>query len=93
MPQLQSLTLESPLELVAAGGVRMQLAVEAADGQGQRAFQVHSRAADAAEDVPWQRQASGVLEAQTESPADPAAEGLFPPPGAQALDVSDYMAG
>jgi len=53
----------------------MQLAVEAADGQGQRAFQVHSRAADASGRRAMAEQASGVLEAQTESPADPAAEG------------------
>ncbi|MDF3291314.1 type I polyketide synthase [Streptomyces silvisoli] len=58
---LEELTLEAPLVLPEHGGVRLRLAVGAADGTGRRPLALHSRAEDRAADESWTRHASGVL--------------------------------
>ncbi len=88
---VEELTIESPLVLPERGlpergGVRLQVAVEAAV-DGRRALTVHSRAEDAAPDERWTRHASGSLVAAPRNPA-PATDRPWPPEGAERMDVT-----
>ncbi|MHC5905837.1 SDR family NAD(P)-dependent oxidoreductase, partial [Streptomyces sp. S6] len=85
---LEELTLEVPLVLPEHGGVQVRLTVSAPDDEGRRTFVVFSRPESAPEDEAWSRHASGVLAVAAPEPLRDAA-GLWPPDGAQALDVAD----
>ncbi|MFD4688036.1 type I polyketide synthase, partial [Streptomyces sp. NPDC058461] len=80
------LTLESPLVLPDSGAVRLQLALGGPEDDGRRAFGVHSRPADAPQDAPWTRHASGLLAGEPAAPGESAPDarlsGAWPPPGA-----------
>ncbi|WP_049661150.1 polyketide synthase dehydratase domain-containing protein, partial [Kitasatospora sp. MY 5-36] len=88
--RLDELTLEAPLVLPERGGVRLQVLV-GAEQDGLRPLRIDSRPADAAEDEPWTRHASGTLAAATDAAADESAVDLtaWPPAGATPLDVTD----
>ncbi|MFE5586384.1 type I polyketide synthase [Kitasatospora sp. NPDC056531] len=79
-------TTVEPLELPETGAVQLRLHVATGDQDGQRAFSLHARAEDAADDE-WRRHLAGVL---TEAPAAPAAEpGAWPPAGAEPVDLEE----
>ncbi|MEU9292061.1 polyketide synthase dehydratase domain-containing protein, partial [Streptomyces sp. NPDC048275] len=80
---LDELTLEAPLVLPSGGGVQIQVAVGAPDGQGRRPVALHARADD---DAPWTRHAVGALGSGMGQARDLAA---WPPAGADAVDTSD----
>ncbi|WP_406312551.1 type I polyketide synthase [Streptosporangium sp. NBC_01639] len=84
---LDELTLETPLVLPASGGVALQVVVEAADEEERSLVEFYSRADDAPEDAPWVRHASGVL-ARRGEPVTVAAGQVWPPQGAQPVDVT-----
>ncbi|MEU6393703.1 type I polyketide synthase [Streptomyces sp. NPDC046939] len=84
--RVADLTLRTPLVLPENGAVRLQVAVGAADDNGDRTLTVHSRPADAS--GAWTRHAEGTL---SDNPADTASESLpaaWPPPGATEVPVS-----
>ncbi|MFE6337694.1 SDR family NAD(P)-dependent oxidoreductase [Streptomyces sp. NPDC057798] len=89
---LTELTLHAPLILPDRGAIHLQVVVGAPDESGDRAVTVHSRAEGAEPDAPWTWHAEGVLGAKT---VEPLATDLtaWPPPGADALDVSGFYAG
>nr|QOD94998.1 PldAIII [Streptomyces platensis] len=79
--RVAELTIESPLFLPERGGIQIQAAVGAPDDSGLRQLTVDSRHEDAPDDVPWTRNATGVL-----TPEDASAEfdfGVWPPPAAR----------
>ncbi|MQY15477.1 Acyl carrier protein [Streptomyces sp. RB5] len=88
--QLEELTLEAPLVLPATGGVALQIMVSAPDDSGRRGVQCHSRPADADDQEPWTRHATGVLAPDAPAPGEAHAElaGQWPPPGAEPVDVT-----
>ncbi|MFC3352361.1 SDR family NAD(P)-dependent oxidoreductase [Streptomyces echinoruber] len=88
-PHVGELTLNSPLEIPRDGAVQLQVAVDAPDGTGRRAFRVFARPADT--DLPWRRHAQGVL--APDAPPAPA-DGLtaWPPPGAEPVTPDDPYA-
>ncbi|MET7702255.1 SDR family NAD(P)-dependent oxidoreductase [Streptomyces sp. NPDC005485] len=80
---LDELTLHAPLVLPERGGVALQVALGAPDGQGARPLSIHSRADG--EDQPWTRHASGTLSAQ---PFDAGVDlTQWPPPGAEPIGL------
>ncbi len=88
------LILHEPLAIPEAGGVQLQVSVGEPDGDGRRAIAVHARADVSAEELPgrtWTCHASGALApASRPAPEDrttPSADGAWPPPGAEPLDV------
>ena len=94
-PTVGELTLHAPLLIPATGGRQLQVAVAEPDGGGAREIGIYSRA-DTAEQDPggeeWTLHATGTLTAPGDSP--PASTklerglgALWPPPGAEALDV------
>ncbi|MFJ9648379.1 SDR family NAD(P)-dependent oxidoreductase [Streptomyces sp. NPDC101206] len=93
---LEELTLEAPLVLPEPGALQLRVSVAAPDDTGRRTLQVHSRTETAADgdgpgqDEPWTRHATGVLGA-TDTPAAHPAAGpqVWPPAGAEQLDVAD----
>ncbi|MCP4915806.1 MAG: hypothetical protein GY913_02695, partial [Proteobacteria bacterium] len=88
---VSDLTLAAPLVLPERGAVRVQLHVEAPDGQAHRAVALYSRAEDAPEDGPWTAHATGMLSATDEeaSPSvDPRLQ-AWPPAGGEPLDLTD----
>ncbi|WP_425575843.1 type I polyketide synthase, partial [Streptomyces amakusaensis] len=80
---IEELTLAAPLVLPERGAVRLQLAVDAADGSGRREFSVFSR--PDGDDRPWTQHATGTLV----TGAGRTAEGLvvWPPAGAVEVDI------
>ncbi|MFB6441193.1 SDR family NAD(P)-dependent oxidoreductase [Streptomyces sp. NPDC056411] len=90
-PQVEDLTLVSPLTLPAPEAKDLQVVVGGDDG-GHRALTVHARRAGAAPEEPWTLHATGTLSAV--APVAPAAgEGqAWPPPGAEPLPVEDVYA-
>ncbi|MGH3238872.1 MAG: beta-ketoacyl synthase N-terminal-like domain-containing protein, partial [Spirillospora sp.] len=83
---LERLTLLAPLTIPESGGVDVQVAVGAVDEDGARPVSVYSRRADAPDDLPWTRNADGVLTTGGgPSTAPDLAE--WPPAVATAVDV------
>ncbi|MCP4921112.1 MAG: polyketide synthase, partial [Proteobacteria bacterium] len=88
---VSDLTLAAPLVLPERGAVRVQLHVEAPDGQGHRTVALYSRAEDAPEDGPWTAHATGMLSAP-ENEASPSADPrlqAWPPAGGEPLDLTE----
>ncbi|MFI2209524.1 type I polyketide synthase [Streptomyces sp. NPDC020141] len=95
--RVAELTLETPLRLAGSRAVRVQIAVAAPDGRGDRPFTVHA-APDTGEEEhrSWTRHASGLLggtPASVPEPggevAQPGEEVPWPPEGAVAESVAD----
>ncbi|WP_228122634.1 type I polyketide synthase [Saccharothrix syringae] len=92
---LDELTIEAPLLIPAAGAVALQILVEAPDEGGRRKITISARPDRDADDTPWTRHATGAVSAAQGAPTpDPLTE--WPPPGAEAVDVTgayDLFAG
>ncbi|WP_344646263.1 type I polyketide synthase, partial [Streptomyces fimbriatus] len=86
LPHLEELTLTAPLVLPADTGVALQAVVREADADGSRVLTVYSRPEHALPDEPWTTHASGRLTAT--APPPPAPLTAWPPPGAQAVEVT-----
>ncbi|MEW2556373.1 SDR family NAD(P)-dependent oxidoreductase, partial [Streptomyces zhihengii] len=86
-PVLEELVLQAPLVLPERGGVEVRVQVGAADdsGTGRRPVGIHSRAEDS--DV-WTRHAAGSVSAS--QPATAAGQAVWPPAGAEAVDVDGF---
>ncbi|MEV0416524.1 type I polyketide synthase, partial [Streptomyces sp. NPDC050448] len=86
---VEELTLEAPLVLPERGGVQLQLVVEAPVEPGRRPFGVYSRRQDALAEEPWTRHGAGVLAtgAQPEATQDFADLAVWPPQGAEPVDI------
>ncbi|MFE0486088.1 SDR family NAD(P)-dependent oxidoreductase, partial [Streptomyces tendae] len=90
---VEELTLEAPLVLPEHGGVQVQVAVGAAEDTGVRTVTVYSRRQDSVTaDLPWTRNATGVL-----APGAPQAEkpavAQWPPAGAVPVEVTGLYEG
>ncbi|MFJ3714175.1 type I polyketide synthase [Streptomyces sp. NPDC090053] len=86
--QVEELTLAAPLVLPADHAVQLQLAVGGPDGTGLRQLQLHARPDGGPADTPWTLHATGTLgTAQRAAAFDLTA---WPPPGAEAIDVSGF---
>ncbi|WP_460747897.1 SDR family NAD(P)-dependent oxidoreductase, partial [Micromonospora schwarzwaldensis] len=84
--RIRELTVATPLTLPAAGAVRVQVRVGAADDTGARPVTVHAQPDDDP-DAEWVRHADGVLEpAAAEEPTI----GAWPPAGASEVDVAGW---
>ncbi|MFF6888798.1 SDR family NAD(P)-dependent oxidoreductase [Streptomyces sp. NPDC012421] len=84
-PGVDELALQAPLVLDDATATDLQVTVGAPAADGRRSLAVHARPADGG--GPWTSHASGVL-APEEAPEPPAPLAAWPPPGAEAVDVS-----
>ncbi|WP_158263025.1 type I polyketide synthase [Amycolatopsis sp. CA-128772] len=85
---VEELTLGAPLAVRATGGVQLQVVVDEPGDDGRRGITVNARP-----DRPgtrWTRHAQGVLAPGTPEPAAPPA--VWPPAGAEALDVDAHYA-
>ncbi|MFI6154527.1 type I polyketide synthase [Kitasatospora sp. NPDC051170] len=87
LPVVASLDLEAPLLLPADGALLLQVALQQADGDGERAVRIHARSENGADGEPWTRHAAGVLAPGAAAQA-PAA-GSWPPPGARPVDAEE----
>ncbi|MFH8446747.1 type I polyketide synthase, partial [Streptomyces sp. NPDC018026] len=90
---VEELTLEAPLVLPEHGGVQVQVAVGAAEDTGVRTVTVYSRRQDSVTaDLPWTRNAAGVL-----APGAPQAEkpavAQWPPAGAVPVGLDGLYEG
>ena len=98
---IEELEVETPLVFPDAGAVQLRVSVGEPGADGRRELAIHSRAqaeADAAEAEPWMRHASGTLSGHAASGAAESAfaSGLWPPEGAEPLDIElvyDRLAG
>ncbi|WP_433335407.1 SDR family NAD(P)-dependent oxidoreductase [Spirillospora sp. CA-294931] len=86
-PVIEELTIEAPLMVPENGGVALQVLVGGPDDEGRRSVEVHSRPDDAPHDTAWTRHATGVLTADEQPPAAPAAP--WPPQRAERIDIAD----
>ncbi|KJK54899.1 type I polyketide synthase, partial [Saccharothrix sp. ST-888] len=84
---LEELTLEAPLVLPEKTPAQLQLRLGAADGAGRRTVSLHARGADAADDEPWTRHATGLLAEGGAAESFDLVE--WPPVGAEAVPVDE----
>ncbi|WP_072690196.1 type I polyketide synthase [Rhodococcus marinonascens] len=84
--RIEELAIEAPLMIPAEGEVAIQVSVLADSEAGRSTVAVHSRAADAPQEAPWTRHASGTLTAAAETDDSP--EQQWPPADATPIDVS-----
>ena len=85
---VDELTLRTPLILPETGGLRVQVAVGAADEDGRCEVRIHSRP-DADTDGTWLCHADGVLAPPRDHPSP---FGAWPPPGAEPVDADGFYA-
>ncbi|MFI0483480.1 SDR family NAD(P)-dependent oxidoreductase, partial [Actinomadura sp. 9N215] len=87
---VEELVLRAPLIVPETGSLQVQVAVDAAGPDGRRGVRVFSsQDPDAEPDREWSLHAEGVL--TPEAPADGTGlTGVWPPPGAQAVDVAGF---
>ncbi|MDC0773290.1 type I polyketide synthase [Streptomyces sp. HD] len=90
--RIEELTLHTPLVVPRTGAVVVQAHVDAADETGARTLSVYSRPDDATADTVWTRHASGVLVADSADSAE-GLTGVWPPEGAEAVDISGLYDG
>ncbi|MGK5533732.1 type I polyketide synthase, partial [Streptomyces sp. URMC 129] len=98
--RLEELTHQAPLVLPpdgsGSGGVAVQVSVGGPDASGRRTVGVWSRPDDALPDAAWSCHGTGVLAPATGESADgPGWDGadaftVWPPPGAVAVDLTDF---
>ncbi|WP_434095683.1 type I polyketide synthase, partial [Streptomyces humidus] len=88
-PQLEELTLRTPLALPDDGAVDLQIQVADEDAEGRRPVTVHSRPAGPDPGAVWTLHAAGVVAPAGPAPsADAALAGHWPPPGAEPVDLT-----
>ncbi|WP_234314143.1 type I polyketide synthase, partial [Streptomyces sp. NBRC 109706] len=91
--QVRELTLQAPLSLPERAAVLVQVVVGTADGAGQREVRVYSQPEGADAELPWTCHAEGVLVSeQADAAADSVDLAIWPPAGAEPVDVSDFYA-
>ncbi|WP_438363637.1 SDR family NAD(P)-dependent oxidoreductase [Streptomyces marincola] len=88
--QLRELTLQAPLLLPDAGGVQLQVVVGVPGEDGRRSVHVYSRAEDADPALPWTCHGEGILTEKPSAPPEDADLLLWPPQGAEPVDVSAF---
>ncbi|MEV4383680.1 type I polyketide synthase, partial [Streptosporangium sp. NPDC049644] len=83
---VEDLTLDAPLVLGEHDAVAVQVSVGEPQDSGHRTVNVYARSAEAAEDAPWVRHATGTLatDARAAVPFDTA---VWPPAGATAIEL------
>lgn len=89
-PRILSVSLDAPVRLGAGEDLEVQVWVQPADGQGQRAARVHTRLAGEAHDGGWTRHSTGVLAAR--EGAGSVTMPTWPPAGASPLPLEDLYA-
>ncbi|MEV5906668.1 type I polyketide synthase, partial [Streptomyces sp. NPDC052127] len=87
---LRELIIEAPLVIPDRGAVRIQVLVGADTGSGVRSVAVYSRPDDTEPGTPWVRHAGGQLD--DDAPALDAVFGVWPPEGAQPVDLTGFYA-
>ncbi|AQA25898.1 malonyl CoA-acyl carrier protein transacylase [Rhodococcus sp. MTM3W5.2] len=86
-PRVAELTVAAPMLLPDIGGVEVQLVIDPPDDAGGRAVNIYSRRDS---DVPWVRNASGLVTAETERGVRDG--DAWPPSAATALSVDELYA-
>ncbi|MCZ7417354.1 MULTISPECIES: type I polyketide synthase [unclassified Streptomyces] len=98
---VQELTLHAPLPLPETGTVQVQVLVDEPDDEGRRPVRLLARRADAFGELtrrteePWTEHAAGTLAPAAPSAPDghtPGGSAVWPPAGADALDVRELYA-
>ncbi|QLE76482.1 SDR family NAD(P)-dependent oxidoreductase [Streptomyces rectiverticillatus] len=90
-PHLEQLDVDAPLVLAEQGAVRIQVQVTAGEDPGRRSVGVFSRAAAGGAGEPWVRHVTGEL--TRNAPAADFDMMIWPPAGAEPLDVVEEHAG
>ncbi|MGW5639849.1 beta-ketoacyl synthase N-terminal-like domain-containing protein, partial [Streptomyces sp. NPDC003832] len=96
---LTELTLQAPLVLPEDTGVQVQVVLAAPDEAGNRALTIHARrdgtgtGTGTGADAPWTLHAEGLLSPPSSTGDRPSPDlTVWPPPGAEAVDVRDFYA-
>ncbi|MFJ8577813.1 SDR family NAD(P)-dependent oxidoreductase [Micromonospora sp. NPDC093277] len=89
-PYLAELAVPAPLPVPDGRAVQVQVTVAEADAAGRRTVTIHARDAESGPDAAWTRHGGGVLGAT--AAAEPPAAPVWPPAGAEPVDVADVYA-
>ncbi|WP_207945542.1 type I polyketide synthase [Actinomadura sp. 7K534] len=89
--RVEELTLEAPLDVPDREAVAVQVGVVADGEPGRWALSVHSRPEKAPAGAPWTRHATGAL-GPAAGPPPASGEAVWPPEGAEPVDVADLYA-
>ncbi|MGW5774373.1 type I polyketide synthase, partial [Streptomyces longwoodensis] len=86
--RIAELVMDTPLGLPERGATAVQLVVGTPDDTGRREVTLHSRTETGADDVPWVRHATGVLEPHPGTAPAPA-PAAWPTDGAEPVEPAD----
>ncbi|MEV0758565.1 polyketide synthase dehydratase domain-containing protein, partial [Streptosporangium sp. NPDC050280] len=86
---VEELILDAPLVLGEDDAVVVQIAVGAPEETGRRSVSIYARSADAAEEVPWVRHATGTL-ATGVAEVVPLDAATWPPVGASVIELEGF---
>ncbi|TDC98000.1 SDR family NAD(P)-dependent oxidoreductase [Actinomadura sp. 7K507] len=89
--RVEELTLEAPLDVPVREAVAVQVRVVADGEPGRWTLSVHSRPDKAPAGAPWTRHATGTL-GPAAGPPPASGEAVWPPEGAEPVDVADLYA-
>nr|WP_020497365.1 type I polyketide synthase [Sciscionella marina] len=89
-PHLDELTMQSPLMLPARGTVALQVVVAETGEPGTRRVDIRSRSAEEQSAGEWQQHATGMLRSSV--PAADFALSVWPPPGAESIELDGLYA-
>ncbi|MFI0781163.1 polyketide synthase dehydratase domain-containing protein, partial [Streptomyces sp. NPDC021212] len=87
--RVEELTLAAPLVLPEQGAVQIQVFVGEPDDSGHRSVKIFSRPDDS-DEQPWVQHATGVLAAADELPGVGFDAAVWPPVGAEPVDLDDF---
>ncbi|MEU8386461.1 polyketide synthase dehydratase domain-containing protein, partial [Streptosporangium sp. NPDC048865] len=90
--RVEELTLTAPLTLGEGEAAALQVWVGAAQETGHRSVNIYARPAEAADDVPWTRHATGTLSTDAGAVA-PFDTEVWPPAGATAIELDGLYEG
>ncbi|MGP4115064.1 SDR family NAD(P)-dependent oxidoreductase, partial [Streptomyces sp. 4N509B] len=88
--EVRELMFQAPLVLPERGGVQVQVVVGAPDHAGQRELRIYSRPEQTSGDEAWVCHVEGLLGEEPAALPDAAALAVWPPAGAEAVDVSGF---
>src|SRR5262249_31339283 len=90
---VSQLTLVAPLVLPEESAVRLQVQVDAPEGEdGRRSLSIYSRPEDAPEGSHWTLQSQGVLSSEPEAMAEENGLAAWPPAGGTSIDLKEFYA-
>ncbi|WP_275408841.1 type I polyketide synthase [Micromonospora qiuiae] len=87
--RVEDVAFRAPIRMTEREAVRLQVTVDDLDESGRRALRIHSQPDGGGDEAEWTCNATAWLAESREASADTGDLSAWPPPGAEAVDVTD----